>query len=94
MTDEEYKERKKFFLRFLKENGVYSRYLKYIKSPVTYNSFQRDNPDWTFDKCAKLYGMKVMVSRLIRWSNTEEGSDFWGRLNKIFAMEYANKFEY
>ena len=45
MTDEEYKERKKFFLRFLKENGVYSRYLKYIKSPVTYNSFKRDNTD-------------------------------------------------
>ena len=93
MTDEEYKNRKKFLLRFLKENGVYSRYLKYIKSPVTYNFFQKHNPDWTFDKCAKLYGMSLMVTRLILWNKTPEGVDFWENLQKRYIKEYTSKFK-
>lgn len=93
MTDEEYKKRKKFFLRFLKENGVYSRYIRYIKSPVTYNGFQKENQDWTFDKCAKLYGMNLMITRLISWRKTPEGHDFWENLQKRYIKKYTRKFK-
>ena len=92
MTDEEYKKRKKFFLRFLKENGVYSRYMRYIKSPSTYNGFQKNIPNWTFDKCAKKHGMSSMVTMLISWSKTEEGYDFWENIHNIYLEKYTNFF--
>jgi len=93
VTDEEYKKRKKFFFRFLKENGVYSRYIRYIKSPVTYNCFQKKNQDWTFDKCAKLYGMNLMMTRPILWRKTPEGEYFWEKLHLKYVKEYAEKFK-
>lgn len=92
MAKEEYKKRKKFFFRFLKENGVYPRYLRYIKSLVTYNSFQKETQDWTFDKCAKLCGMSLMITILISWSKTPEGRDFWEKLHLKYVKEYAEKF--
>ena len=90
--DAKYIKQKKFFFRFLKENGVYSAYIKYIRNPKTYNFWQREYPNWTFDSCAMSNGMNNMVSVLITWDSTDEGYNFWNRLSIKFNKEFRIKF--
>lgn len=92
MSGKDYRCRKRFFLRFLKENGVYSAYKRYISSPKTYNQFQKTTVNWTFDKCAKKHGMINMVSMLITWHRTKEGYDFWQNLHCKFRSMYEEEF--
>jgi len=91
-----YKEQKKFFTRFLKENNVYVRYIKYIKNKDYYNCYQKNREEtnicWSFDSCAKEYGMRNMVSMLITWSSTPEGGDFWSKLSDKFKKEFSERF--
>ena len=87
-----YKEKKRFLIRFLKENGLYSAYRRYIHSKKTYNVYQKETPNWSFDDCALSNDMSVMISRLIVWDKTKEGYEFWHKLHLKFNDEYRKKF--
>lgn len=89
---ENYNERKKFFFRFLKDNGIYAAYRKYIFNPKTYNVYQTTTSNWSFDKCAEKYGMLCMLSMLITWDETREGYEYWSKLNKKYKEEFRKKF--
>ena len=94
MDKNDFEIKKKFFFRFLKENGIYSPYIKYIRCPKTYNCFQRDNKNWTFDKCAEKHGFRFILSMLISWCETKEGHDFWSELNNKYIQKYTENFGY
>ena len=90
--DSLYAEKRKFFLRFLKEKNIYSKYKKYIHNKNYYNVYQRDNNNWSFDGAAIRYGMYRMVSTLICWNSTPEGYYYWDKLHNEFINEYSKKF--
>ena len=83
----------KFFKRFLKENGVYSRYKRYIRDKKTFNGYQRQNGSgWTFEEAVKDIGdIRLMITRLISWSCTKEGFSYWEKLHKKLKIEYNNR---
>jgi len=91
-----YKEQKRFFIRFLKENNVYGKYVRYIRNKNYYNCYQRTHEAeckyWSFDACALECGMQNMVSMLITWCKTPEGSVFWGELSETFKKEFRKRF--
>lgn len=95
-SDDLYKEQKRFFTRFLKENGIYGRYIRYIKNKKYYNCYQKNHEEsnrfWSFDMCAMEYGMQSMVSMLITWDRTPEGSYFWSQLSDKFIRKFRKKF--
>ncbi len=84
-SDDLYKKQKKFFTRFLKENGIYGRYIRYIKNKEYYNCYQSFHEEegkfWSF---ATEHGMQSMISMLITWYKTPEGRDFWNELSDKF----------
>ena len=91
-----YKEQKRFFIRFLKENNVYGKYVRYIRNKKYYNCYQKnleaEGKYWSFDACALKSGMQCMVSMLISWDRTPEGFDFWNRLSEKFKTEFRKRF--
>lgn len=95
-SDDLYKEQKRFFTRFLKENNVYGRYIKYIKNKTYYNGYQTSSEKkhkyWSFDTCAEENGIQNMVSMLITWDRTPEGYDFWHDLSERFKREFRKRF--
>jgi hypothetical protein len=84
VKDNKLKKDAKILFRFLKDKGVYIKYRKYIFSPKTYNRTQKDNPDWSFEKTLKTYGLDDMITILITWDNTDEGFQFWSDLHEEF----------
>jgi hypothetical protein len=80
----------KFFKRFLKEHGIYSKYKRYIRDRKTFNGFQKAHTrGWTFEGAVKEIGdIRLMITRLIAWSNTKEGFTFWENLHKKLRQEY------
>ena len=82
-----FKMRKRFFFRFLKENGLYHSYYKYIHSRKTYNGFQKRYANWTWDMCASCYGVKSMISMLIAWDKTDEGYEYWADKHDKFQQK-------
>ena len=90
--DSLYAEKKKFFLRFLKEKNIYSKYKRYIHNKNYYNVVQKGNHDWSFDEVAHKYGIYRMVSMLISWDATPEGYWYWHNLHSEFMNKYSKKF--
>ena len=77
---------KRFLCRFLKENGLYSKFQYYIHNKSTWNFYQK--------RCGGIFSIDQVVndkeylasareyyiglfSYLISWSKTEEGTNFW-----------------
>ena len=95
-----YKMRKRFFFRFLKENNLYALYWKYSHDKKTQNHYQREHlGNWTWDGCAKYYGIQSMMSMLIIWDKTKEGHAFWYGMHNKFLKEFnewneQTKYEY
>jgi hypothetical protein len=83
----------KFFKRFLKEHGVYSKYRRYIRDKKTFNGFQMQHSDgWAFEGAVKEIGdIRLMITRLISWSCTKEGFTYWEKLHKKLRIEYNNR---
>lgn len=83
----------KFFKRFLKEHGIYSKYKRYIRDRKTFNGFQKQHSDgWTFEEAVKDIGdIRLMITRLISWSSTKEGFTYWEKLHKKLRIEYNNR---
>ena len=83
----------KFFKRFLKENGVYSRYKRYIRDKKTFNGYQKQHSSgWTFEEAVKDIGdIRFMITRLILWSNTKEGFEYWENLHRKLRREYNSR---
>ncbi len=83
----------KFFKRFLKEHGIYSKYKRYIRDEKTFNGFQKVHGNrWTFEGAVKEIGdISFMITRLIAWNRTEEGYEFWQNLHKKLRNEYKNR---
>lgn len=83
----------KFFKRFLKEHGIYSSYRRYIRNKGTFNGYQKQHTEgWTFEGAVKEIGdISFMITRLIAWSHTEEGYEFWQNLHKKLRNEYRNR---
>ena len=94
IKSEELKIKLKFFFRFLKENGIYSAYKKYINNPKTYNGYQKTHKKWTLEKCAAETGVKTLITTLISWTETKEGYDYWRRMHCKYLVEYNRKFQY
>lgn len=91
VKDNKLKKDAKILFRFLKDNGVYAKYRKYVFSPKTYN-LQKDCPSWSFENTLKNYGLNSMITILITWDNTDEGYKFWFDLHKKFES-YVRKIE-
>ena len=90
--DSLYAEKRKFFLRFLKEKNIYSKYKRYIHNKDYYNVAQKESNDWSFDKVAREYGMHRMISMLIIWDATPEGYWYWYDLHNEYQSKYSKKF--
>ena len=79
----------KFFFRFLKENGIYTAYLRNIFNPKYYNSFQKNNEkDWTMEKCAERFGTSALITMLMIWDKTPEGDYFWRDKHRKLQKEF------
>ena len=92
IEDERLRKQLKFFFRFLKENGIYSAYRKYINNPKTYNGYQKTHKKWTLEKCAAENGVGMLITMLISWSNTKEGYNFWCQKHIKFGQKFNKKF--
>lgn len=93
VESEQLKKEIKFFFRFLKENGIYSAYKKYIFNPKTQNQYQKHHPNWSIRKCAISDGTKKLITMLITWDRTKEGYDYWYKWHCKFLREFSSKFE-
>lgn len=77
------KDDRKILFRYLKNKGLYNKYWKYVHSPDTWTSYQKQNINWTFDGALKTYGLGGMIG-LILWEETEEGDNFWYNIHRDF----------
>lgn len=95
MAKKEYKDynvHKKYFLRYLKECGAYTAYLRNIRSTKYPNFYKQHYPSCTFESAAKNNGMQSMISLLFVWSKTPEGHEFWSNINKSYCKDFLKKF--
>ena len=83
-------ERKKLFIRFLKENNAYSFYVKNLKSSKR-RLFIIDN---LVEKAMTNITCSEILSSF-SWRYTNEGFDFWDELNNkwmtLIIYEYEHK---
>ena len=80
---------KEKFLRFLKEEGVYSEWVYNIRKqhPTTDLSFWKRNLKAIFseeDKCAEA------INYAFYWANTRQGRDFWEEIYKEWKYKCRN----
>lgn len=94
IKSEELKIKLKFFFRFLKDNGIYSAYKRNIFNPKTYNQFQKQDKNWSLEKCARKHGVDTLITMLIAWDKTKEGYNYWCNLHCKYLKEYSIKFQY
>ena len=78
------KDDKKILLRYLKNKGLYNKYWKYAHSPKTWNPYQKQRTNWTFDGAIKECGLGGMITSLINWIKTDEGATFWYNIHCDF----------
>ena len=72
------------FFRILKEKGVYSQFIKYVKRRFAEgNDFTEsyDNKVYTFinDNIRRGYPQEIIMEGFT-WDETAEGEDFWSKL--------------
>ena len=72
---------KKAFLRFIKEKGVYSGYVRNIK-----------NNNKTLEKVIKNSGVQNLIQGAFIWSKTPEGHYYWSDLSTEWA-KFMNQLE-
>ena len=75
------------FFRFLKENGLFGRYLKYYKI----NKLNEKRPLYKF---LNGYDPFVYISNAFSWDETEEGFDFWEEKHSEWVRTYEKKNPY
>ena len=84
---------RKFLFRFLKEHGVYRRFLTYIANKRHHNVqrtiITRDT--YPIEWCIKRWGATGIISTLLTWDTTKEGFSFWDNLSYEFDKELENK---
>ena len=91
-TYEELLPQVKFFIRYLKEKNLYAKYRKNIKNPKTYNQFQKSIPNWSFKLAVSTFGVANLISRLMAWAKTEEGSNYWLSIHNDFKDAFKKEF--
>lgn len=90
-----HQEEKKCLLRFLKEKGVYSKFIKYISNSKHYN-MQKSYPfndSYSLDWGLETFGVVCIISSLITWDTTDEGYEFWHTLCKEFDIQMRKKIK-
>ena len=84
----------KIFFRFLKEEGIFSSFLRYFNNPAVFNQVRENYPNKNIYFFIRCYHATYLITILINWSRTYEGHDFWqSKHDKFFKYynEHANK---
>ena len=90
-----HQEEKKCLFRFLKEKGVYRKFIKYISNKKHHNMQKRyqSRDSYSIEWCLEEFGVVSIISSLIAWNTTDEGYDFWCNLCKEFDIQMIIKLK-
>ena len=74
------------FIRFLKNENIYIKFLRNFEKRDNWNSHFK-NMDDVFYSCAK-HSVKNVIDKSFRWSDTLEGFSFWSDKNNKFKCNF------
>ena len=80
MTQKE--ELKAKLIIFLEDNGVFEKFAAYL--------YYFPDIDSLCESAIRNKEEGVVISNAFSWSSTEEGHDYWFRLNELFYSSYEN----
>ena len=83
-------ERKRIFLRFLKENNCLLQYMKNIRHND--NVFQYSIDNLHFNHIIKGSAFDCLLSTPFVWTKTDEGEEYWFNLHKSWER-FVRKIE-
>ena len=80
MNEQHRKEMLAEFVRFLKERGVFTTYIRYVNKTYGYYRFFEEYVN-AANANAKVIGRGLIICAF-SWHNTKEGYYYWSKLNK------------
>lgn len=75
---------RKLLLRFLKDNGIYKKFIDYIANPRYYNMQNKCFSAITINEYIEERGVRRIITEMLTWNETPEGWDFWNRKHEEF----------
>ena len=70
---------RKLLLRFLKDNGIYKKFINYIANPRYYNMQSKCFSAITINEYIEERGVSRIITEMLTWRETPEGWDFWDK---------------
>lgn len=85
---------RKLLFRFLKDNGIYKKFIDYTANPKYYNLQGRCLSTMTINEYIEERGVSDIITEMLTWSETPEGWDFWYRNHEEFKKLCSAKHIY
>lgn len=77
----------KFLFRFLKSKGLFIKYMKELFKQKNEEAVER-----LFEKRHGTESFAEIIDYSFCWSETEDGHDFWSKINKEFSKHFLKYF--
>jgi hypothetical protein len=82
----------KMLMRFLKDHGAYTAFLREVKKNEEPSSIINREFSGNFYNFLMAYGDRpeAILDKCLIWRLTEQGTDYWSHLHSVFGVKWDN----